>query len=267
MAKKLYVGVDGGGTGESYVTNYIEGTGLNTGLVANTYYTSYTGFEIDFIHRGGYGSATSYRVILNAGGTGNNTRFNFYARSGAFQIEVLVNGTKRTITPTVALTIGTRYKISNIVNATTKDAHFKVVNVDTGTTVYENTAYYNPGTETASNKPITIFNVIGIARASYEDIYSVKFYNLETLIENLIPINVSDGEGGYYGSFYDTISETTLSYVYDTLPKAEYVSGGVGPIAKEASKIYVGVNGEAKEAIKAYVGVNGEAKLFYDTTS
>ena len=266
MAKKIYVGVEDT-SGEKYITNYVEGTGLTTGLIANTFYTSYTGFEIDFIHRGGYGVASSYRVILNAGGTGNATKFNFYAKGGAFQIEVLVNGTKRTINPTVALTIGTRYKISNIVNATTKNAHFKVVNVDNGTTVYENTSYYNPGSETTSNRPITIFNVAALGRASYEDIYSIKFYNLETLIENLTPIKVSDGEGGYYGSLYDTISQTTLSYINDASPKAEYVSTGGGEIAKEAKKIYVGVNGQARKVSKAYIGVNGQARLCYEDNS
>lgn len=272
MAKKFYVGVNQ--AGESYLSTYENNTGIQTCILTNTNYTSYIGFEIEFVYYGGFGSSTSYHYLLNSGGTGNNTKFNLYERSNNFQIEVLIGGTKRTITPAVAKTSGVRYKISNIIDAETKYAHFKVVNVDTGTTVYENTEYYNAGsTESTTTNPVSIFNSMtyggttSTSRASYADIYSIKLYNLETLVENLTPINVSDGQGGYYGSFYDSISNTTLSYKSDSFTKAAYHTTTGGSTAHEASKIYVGVNGEAKEVVKAYVGVNGEAKLFYDTTS
>lgn len=269
MAKKLYVGVDGGGTGESYLSSYPEQSGMPTRIMTNTDYTSYIGFELDFIYYGGYGNTSSYHHILNAGGTGSGTKFCLSIRSNKLTLEGSKGGSKMTLYQNVSMTRGTRYIISNRIDATTKKAHFKVIEKDTGTAIVDSDIY-TVSALADFGVYISVFNtgVTNQNRATYMDLYSLKIYDsegqTETLLENIIPAGTTSGDDG---SLYDTVNQTTLEYSPSNITKAVYYSGGGGSVAKEASKVYIGVNGEAKEVIKAYVGVNGEAKLFYDITS
>ena len=267
MAKKLYVGVDSG-SGEKYLSSYPAQSGIITRIMTNTSYTSYIGFELDFTYYGGSGNTASYHHILNAGGTGSGTKFCLSIRSNKLILEGSKGGHKITLYQNVPITRGTRYIISNRIDPTTKTAHFKVMEKDTGTTIVDSDIY-TVSSLTQFGVDISVFNtgVISQNRATYMDLYSLKLYDsegqTETLLENIIPTGTTSGDDG---SLYDTVNQTTLEYNPSDITKAVYYYSG-GDAAKEASKVYVGVNGEAKEVVKAYVGVNGEAKLFYDTTS
>ena len=268
MAKKLYVGADSG-TEKKYLSSYPEQAGLDTRIMTNTDYTSYIGFEIDFIYYGGYGNASAYHHILNAGGTSNNTKFCLSIRNNKLTLEGSKGGSKMTLYQNVSITRGTRYLVSNRIDPTTKTAHFKIIEKDTGTTIVDS-AIYTVSALADFGVYISVFNtgVTNQNRATYMDLYSLKIYDsegqTETLLENIIPAGTISGDDG---SLYDTVNQTTLDYNPSDITKAVYYYIVGGPTAHEASKVYVGVNGEARKVSKAYIGVNGQAKLCYEDNS
>lgn len=261
MASKIYVG-----RGTEKVP-FLENTTdimIDTGID----YTINTNFELDFEYVSGT-TKSSWHHILNAGGTGTSTVLALSASgtsTKSLQLEAVISGTSKSVVGFYTIAKNKRY-LAKYRIADNKGT-YSITDHNTGEVLYSATKNLSTSTIQSLGK-VCIYNqqnwdgatasssTTG-TRGAYIKIYSLKIYDGDDLVMDLIPD--PEGEEGTSARFYDLVSEEYVSYKYSgsAIYKEEYDFPAV-----EAKKIYVGVNGEARKVKKAYVGVNDEATLFY----
>lgn len=234
MAKGIYVGVQ--------EEEYIQSSGsewIDTGVTPNQNF----GFEIDFVPLNAPVSSGA-PAYINAGGAGGNVGVN---------LRVAINVFTATATPNGEIQLGDFKSDNGLTQGVRQTIKLrnKEITFPDGTTA---TATTNDFTSPNTLFIFAAHMTTGAAaqRMSSMKLYSLKLYNGDTLVKDLVP--------AYNNNQFCLYDKVNDNYLYSS---GGTLTGNVGSKARKVSKAYVGMNNTAREILKGYVGVNGTARLCF----